>query len=265
MCTNAHKSMVRVVKHKNVSTGILSDVEECGSDLLATLKKDDFALLAPSLKVLNLEKNQVLCEPGDSVEYAYFPCGPTLISFMVFLEDARGVEAVIIGREGAAGGIVSHGHLPAYCQTVVQFAGPALRIACADLERAKEKSVTLHHFFARYSDCLLAQMFQSVACNATHTVEQRAAKWITAAHERTGDNVMPLTQDHLASLLGVGRSYVGRVMGGLKAAGAMETARGKMVIRDQRKLKSLACSCNDLVRSHFSDVLAGIYSRKRAK
>ncbi len=235
------------------------------SDLLGALKDNDIALLLPHFKLRNVENGQVLCEPGDKVEYAYFPCGPTLISFRVFLEDDRGVEAVIIGREGAAGGIVSQGHLPAFCQFLVQSPGTVLYISCDDLERAKQKSQTLTHFFARYADCLLAQMFQAVACNATHTVEQRAAKWLTAAHERTGEDVLPLTQDNLATLLGVGRSYVAKVMSGLKSNGAVEISRGKLTLRDTRKLKKLSCSCDDLVRNHFADVLPGSYAGKKSR
>lgn len=235
------------------------------SELLGALRESDISLLLPHLKVRELEKGQILCEPGDKVEYAYFPCGAALISFRVFLEDDRGVEAVIIGREGAAGGIVSQGHLPAYCQFLVQSPGTALYISCTDLERAKEKSMTLHHFFARYADCLLAQMFQAVACNATHTIEQRAAKWIAAAHDRTGDATMTLTQDNLATLLGVGRSYVAKVMSGLKKNGALETSRGHLTIRDPKKLKKLACGCDDLVRNHFQDVLGGIYPAKKTR
>lgn len=246
------------------ATGSITD-DIKGSDLLGALRESDIALLLPYLKSKDLEKGMVLCEPGDRVQYAYFPCGTTLISLRVFLDDDRGVEAVVIGREGAAGGIVSQGHLPAYCQFLVQSSGPALYISCADLERAKEKSSTLHHFFARYADCLLAQMFQAVACNATHTIEQRAAKWLAAAHDRTGDDSMTLTQDNLATLLGVGRSYVAKVMSGLKKNGALETSRGHLTIRDPRKLKKLACGCDDMVRSHFQDVLGGIYPAKKAK
>lgn len=235
------------------------------SRLLGALRDSDIALLLPHFKFKNVEKDQVLCEPGDPVEYAYFPCGPTLISFRVFLDDDRGVEAVVIGREGAVGGIVSQGRLPAYCQFMVQSPGPVLYIACADIERAKEKSMTLHHFFARYADCLLAQIFQAVACNATHTIEQRAAKWLTAAQDRTGSQTLPLTQDNLATLLGVGRSYVAKVMRGLKSNGALETSRGHLTIRDPKKLKKMACGCDELVRNHFEDVLGGTYPAKKAK
>lgn len=229
------------------------------SQLLSVLREKDRKLLEPHLEPMMAEAGTVLYEPGDEVRYAYFPCGPTLLSFMVMLDDARGVETALIGREGAVGGIVSQGRLPAYCRAVVQFSGPLLRIKSTHLEEAKAKSVNLQHFFARYSDCLLAQIFQSVACNATHTIEQRTAKWLSAALDHTGNTVVPLTQDQLAGLLGVGRSYVGRVMSSLKSAGALETERGKLRIQDMKELKKLSCGCNDLVKAHFEDVLSGVY------
>lgn len=229
------------------------------SQLLSVLVEKDLQLLEPHLQPMMVEANTVLYEPGDDVRYAYFPCGQTLISFMVMLDDARGVETALIGREGAIGGIVSHGRLPAYCRAVVQLPGPVLRIRAEHLEEAKSKSSSLRDFFARYADCLLAQIFQAVACNATHTIEQRTAKWLTTTLDHTGDNVVPLTQDQLALLLGVGRSYVGRVVGNLRLSGALETERGKLRIQDKRELEKLSCNCNQLVRAHFDDVLAGVY------
>ena len=95
--------------------------------------------------------------------------------------------------------------------------GPLLRMDVEQLEGAKLKSLSIRHLFARYADCLMAQVFQSVACNAAHSIEQRAAKWLVSAMERTSDSRVPLTQEQLADMLGVGRSYVSRVIQSLKA------------------------------------------------
>ena len=102
-------------------------------------------------------------------------------------------------------------------------------------------------------------MFQSTACNAIHTIEQRTAKWIVAAMERTGDHVVPLTHDQLASMLGVGRSYTSRVIQTFKADGILETQRGALLVRDQEALMSRSCRCNDSVKSHFDIVLRDVY------
>ena len=117
-------------------------------------------------------------------------------------EDGRDVETILIGREGAVGGIVSQGFLPAYTRIMVKFAGPFVRLPVGKLDAAKESS-TMRNIFARYADCMLAQIFQSTACNAIHSIEQRTAKWIISAMERTdGDDVVPLTHEQLATLSG---------------------------------------------------------------
>src|SRR5205085_7400606 len=117
----------------------------------------------------------------DVVRQVYFPCGSSMISYLVVLEDGRAIETALIGREGAAGGIVSQGHLPAYARAEVQFPGTFIRIDLARLEDAKARSAALRNLFARYADCLVAQVFQAVACNAAHTIEQRTARWLIAA------------------------------------------------------------------------------------
>lgn len=146
----------------------------------------------------------ILHQPGDKVRFAYFPHGASLISYLVVLDDGHAVETVLIGREGAAGGIVSQGHLPAYIRAGVQLGGMFYRIDLAWLEEAKRRSLTLRHLFDRYADCLMAQIFQFVACNAAHSIEQRAAKWLLAAADRTGSYNLALTQEVPAATLAGG-------------------------------------------------------------
>ncbi len=230
-----------------------------GNNLLKACKKEDLQFLLPHMREMPVEKGTVLYEPGDDVKHTYFPCDHALVSFLVQLEDGRGVETALIGREGAIGGIVSQGRLPAYCRAVAQFPGKMLCIDSLHLEEAKMSSINLRHLFSRYADCLLAQVFQSVACNATHTIEQRAAKWLVAALDRTGDHVIPLNQEQLAGMLGVGRSYVARVLGNFKSRGVLETMRGKLRIHSLDKLKEMSCGCSELVNHHFDTVLRGVY------
>lgn len=230
-----------------------------GNNFLRALRADDAAILEPLLEEWTGECGTILYEPGDAVRWVYFPCGPSLVSFLVVLEDGRAIETALIGREGAVGGIVSQGRLPAYARAEVQFPGLFLRMESAALEEAKSRSMTLRHLFARYADCVMAQVFQAVACNAAHSIEQRTAKWLLSAMQRTGDHEVPLTQEQLANMLGVGRSYISRVLQGLKSRGFLETRRGRMCVRDLVALEGLACGCNFAVRRHFDDVLRGVY------
>jgi hypothetical protein len=235
------------------------------NNLLRRLSASDFALIAPHLAPEEAKAGELLYNPGDHVDTVHFPCGPSLASFLVPSEDGRDVETILVGREGAVGGIVSQGHLPAYTRIMVKFGGPFARLPIGKLEAAKTRSATLRNVFARYADCLLAQILQSTACNAIHSIEQRTAKWILSAMERTnGDNIVPLTHEQLAALLGVGRSYTSRVMQTFKAEGVLETRRGSILIRNREALRIRACLCNESVKNHFEEVLRGVYPTEEA-
>lgn len=230
-----------------------------GNNLLRALRPADLALLEPLLEEWEGRTGTVLFDPGDTVEQVYFPCGPSMISFLVVLENGQSVETALIGREGAVGGIVSQGRLPAYARAEVQFSGLFLRMESAALEQAKLQSLTLRHLFARYADCMVAQIFQAVACNGAHTIEQRTAKWLQAAMVRTGEYEVPLTQEQLAAMLGVGRSYISRVLRSLKQRRILDTKRGRICVLDKDSLSRLACGCDESVRRHFEEVLTGVY------
>jgi hypothetical protein len=232
---------------------------ESGNNLLRALRPADAALINPCLEPWIGSRGEIIYEPGDEVRCVYFPCGPSMISYLVVLPDGSAVETALIGREGAVGGIVSQGRLPAYARAEVQFPGPFMRMAIADLQALKDQSPTLENLFARYADCLTAQVFQSVACNAAHSIEQRTAKWLVAAVERTGGPDIPLTQDQLAVMLAVGRSYISRVLRSFKQRGVLDIRRGSLVIRDFDALRAMACECNLCVREHFEEVLSGVY------
>lgn len=230
-----------------------------GNRLLGALRPVDLDRIWPRLTRVECERGQVLHHAGEAVRFAWFPCGQSLATFVVSLEPGVVIEAAMVGREGAVGGIVSHGRLPAYADVQVLHRGPFLRIEATVLEEIKLGAPAIANLFTRYADCLVAQMLQSVACNAGHTITQRAAKWLLAAIDRTGNPVVPLRQDQLADMLGVGRSFVNRVLGGFRDGGVLTTRRGSLQINDAEALRALSCTCNDRLREHFDTVLAGVY------
>src|SRR5258705_1476521 len=117
--------------------GSASEFEADANNLLRALRPEDLALLKPHLELRPAVRGTVLHEAGDLVEFAYFPCGAALASYLVVLSSGASVETALIGREGAIGGIVSQGHLPAYSRAVVVIGGDFLRIELAALEEAK--------------------------------------------------------------------------------------------------------------------------------
>lgn len=233
--------------------------ELSGSNLIDSMRNADKTMLVARLDSVHFKVGHILYHPGDDVQYAYFPRFNALSSYHVIMADGSSIETAITGREGAVGGIVSHGRLPAYARSCVMHGGEFYRIRCSDLEKLKEESGALRRLFNRYADCMVAQIFQSVACNAVHTVEQRAAKWLLAAMDRTGDRSIAMTQDQLGSLLGVGRTYASRVAGRLAKVGAIMTRRGRIVVMDRPLLEQTGCDCNSLVAQHFEAVLRGVY------
>src|SRR3982075_3025938 len=241
-------------------------IERPFNNLLRRLNTSDFALIEPHLAYEEAGANELLYNPGDDVEIVHFPCGPSLATYLVSNEDGRDVETILGGREGAVGGIVSQGYLPAYTRIMVKFGGPFVRLHVGKLDAAKTSSATLRNVFARYADCMLAQIFQSTACNAIHSIEQRTAKWILSAMERTaGESIVPLTHEQLATLLGVGRSYTSRVIQTLKADGVLETRRGSILVRNREALRIRSCLCNESVKIHFEVVLRGVYPTEEAQ
>lgn len=230
-----------------------------GSNLLGALRQKERALLKPLMTECQFSAGETIYEPGEVVRHAYFPRDAALAVFLVMMENGEVVETTMVGREGALGGIVSQGRVPCYARSCVMHEGAFYKIASADLEAVKEQSPQIRHLFSRYADCVMAQVFQSVACNASHTIEQRAAKWLTAAMDRTGEDEIEMTQEQLASMMGIGRSYASRVVQRFKADKIIQTRRGGLKVLDPAGLRDRACLCNDLVKQHFETVLKGVY------
>lgn len=236
--------------------------DDLHSDLIKALNPADRALLMPLLSECSLRSGEIIYHPGDNVEYCYFPLGPSLCSYFVELEDGTAVETILVGREGALGGIVSAGNLPAYARATVLHDGQFLRIPVRELEAIKRRIPVIDHLFARYADCMMAQVFQSIACNAVHTIEQRTAKWLSAAVDRIGRDDVTMTQEQLASMMGIGRSYASRVLQRFKRDGLVRTRRGGIEVLDRPGLQERACACNEQVTAHFDRVLANVYPQE---
>jgi CRP-like cAMP-binding protein len=241
--------------HRNGGTG---DDHLNTSRLLSALQPQDREHIRPHLLARLLRRGQILFEPGQDVEVTYFPRLGTMASLLVISSDGREVEAASIGHEGAVGGIVSAGHKPAYGRAVVQIGGPAFSIETARLEDAKAHSPAFRDLFSRYADALLAQMMQSVACNALHSVEARCSRWLLSTQDRVQRSPIPLTQEALAEMLGVQRTTVTAVIKTLQQRGLIHYSRGRVEILNRRGIEETACECYDSVETHFGRLLPNV-------
>jgi len=232
---------------------------ETGNRLLDSLSLRDLRVLMPSLQHLTLDRGTVLLEPGEDVVQVYFPGPGTVAALVLTMHNGKSAEAAMIGMEGALGGVISEGNKPAFARGVAEIAGPALALSTDALESAKERSPSLRDHFARYADCLLAQVLQSVACNAVHDFDSRLARWLLAAQDRCGHTELKVTQEFLSEMLGVRRTYATRIAGILEARGSIRRGRGTITIVDRAKLERQACECYGYLRRHFEHLLPGVY------
>ena len=222
--------------------------------LLSTFPKELRSTLDGRLQIVDLEQGDVVLSRGEQVAYSTFPVGPTMVSLIVDLEDGRSVEVASIGREGAVGGIISCGNIPAFSRAETMVAGPALRVPMDIVDQAKSDSGHLRNLFCRYADYLLAQVMQTVACNSFHPIEARAARWLLTAEDRVGPR-LELTQESFAGLLGVQRTTVNAVARQLQDNGLIATRRGVIFVRDREGLERIACECYDRVEHFFGDMI----------
>jgi hypothetical protein len=177
-----------------------------------------------------------------------------MISIAIELSGGRIIEVLSIGRRGAVGGIISCGQAPAFARAKVLVGGPAFRVPMEAIEDAKRRSTFVEHLFCRFSDYLLAQVMQSVACNTFHTIPQRAARWLLHAQDRTGDRI-ELTQQALADLLGVQRTTVNAAIQEFDRDALITTGRGVVRVNDRAGLMRRACECYQALEDHFGAVI----------
>ena len=231
-----------------------ADEAFAGNRLLSTFSAEARGLVEPFGTIVDLNAGDIVFRRGDQVSHSLFPVGQTMISMSVEMAGGRSIEVASIGREGAIGGIVSCGHAPAFSRAEVLVEGPAFKVQMKAIEDAKQRSKFIANIFCRFSDYLLAQVMQSVACNAFHSIPERAAGWLLHAQDRAGDRI-ELTQEAFAGLLGVQRTTVNAVIRTLQDEGLIATGRGVVRVTDRAGLKRRACGCYDALERHFGAVI----------
>jgi len=250
---------------EDVITDERNGVDEgfAGNRLLSTFDTEARGLIEPHATVTDLNAGDVVLQRGMQVSSSLFPFGSTMIAMVVDMAPARSIQVASIGREGAVGGIVSCGHAPAFSRATVLVPGPALTVPMAALEEAKHHSPFIKNIFCRYSDYLLAQTMQNVACNAFHSIPQRAARWLLHAQDRAGDKI-ELTQEALAGLLGVQRTTLNAVIAEFSSEAIILTRRGTVRVLSRPGLERHACQCYQVLQDHYAAVIGKSGSGTRA-
>ncbi len=218
--------------------------------LLARLHDADYARLVGHLERVRMPHGAVLSEPGDDLEYAYFPVGCVLSSIIV-LSNGISVEAATTGNDGMVDvGLVVNRSATPY-RIIQQVAGDCLRIRAETLHDALEDIPRLRKLLHKYCLALLHQSSQNSACNLRHTVEERMSRWLLVCADRSNKSELDLTQEFLSEMLGVRRQSVNVTAGQLQRAGLIAYRRGGVKILDREGLEAAACECYRVTTSMY--------------
>jgi CRP-like cAMP-binding protein len=222
--------------------------------LLTSLSPADFELLGPHLEPVEFKNEAVLYTAGDRIDRVYFPHSG-IISLVVELAGGQAIEAAMVGRDSVVGAISAMDGAVSLNKAIIQLPGNGEALDTGQFREAARQSETLRAILLRHEQVVFAQAQQSAACNVSHRVEARLSRWLLRARDLSGSDTLALTQEFLAQMLGVGRSYVSPVANALQERGFIRYTRGRIVIVDLKGLQREACECYQTVKAHSDRLL----------
>jgi CRP-like cAMP-binding protein len=225
----------------------------CGNLILLSLDAHEREVLVPHLEPVALTLRLALQEPGEPIEFGYFP-NAGVVSLVVAVSDGKMVEVGIVGREGfvgtpLAGGLTKNPH-----RAVVQVTGDAYRIRARVLHNVLPQAPKLRTLLTRYALVQGMQLAQTAACNRLHGLRQRMARWLLMSQDRVNSVVVNITHERFATLLGTDRPSVSLVAGWFQQRGIIEYRRGVVRVLNRRKLKDAACECYEVIQEYYSQL-----------
>jgi CRP-like cAMP-binding protein len=224
------------------------------NQLLDALEPASRARIAAHLEPIKLKLGAIVCEAGGLLKHAYFPQGAVL-SLLTVLENGSAIETANIGREGAFGLFAAMYSRVSFNRCLVQLEGGMVRCPIELLQSEFNRSEHVRDLFVSYSETLLSQVQQTVACNAMHTTEERMCRWLLMMHDRAEGEALPYTHEFLSHMLGANRKSVTLAAQSLQTAGLISYYRGKIQVLDRPGLEQASCECYAIVRERFDAFL----------
>jgi CRP-like cAMP-binding protein len=224
------------------------------NQLLGAMETAGRKRITSHLEPIKLKLGDVVCEAGGLLEHAYFPQGAVL-SLLTLLEDGSAIETANIGREGAFGLFAAMYSRASFNRCLVQLEGSMVRCPIELLQSEFKRSEHVRDLFVSYSETLLSQVQQTVACNAMHSTEERVCRWLLMMHDRAEGEVLAYTHEFLSHMLGANRKSVTLAAQSMQTDGLINYRRGKMQILDRPGLEKASCECYAIVRERFDAFL----------
>ncbi len=217
------------------------------NQLLASLPDDEFDALRPSLEPVDLALGQMVYEPGQQLQHAYFPTS-AVVSLYYVTHNGNAAASADVGNEGMVGVPLFMGGHSTPSSAVVQTAGQAWRLDRHHLNQAFASTGLMKGLLLRYTQSLISQVSQTAACNRHHSVEQQLARWLLSTLDRAPARELVMTQELVASMLGVRRETVTEAAGRLQNGGYIRYRRGHITVTDRLGLATRTCECYGVVR-----------------
>lgn len=229
--------------------------------LLAALPMAEFQALESSLELVPLPLGKMLYEPGGQLQYAYFPTS-SIVSLHYVMESGASAETAGVGHEGVVGISLFMGGETTPSSAVVQTAGHAYRLKRCTLLQEFNRAGLFQRILLRYTQALMTQMAQTAVCNRHHSVEQQLCRWLLLTLDRLPSNELIMTQELVASMLGVRREGVTEAAGNLQRAGLISYRRGHIAVLDRSGLEGRACECYAVVKNELNRLLSDVKYRQ---
>ena len=229
--------------------------------LLAAIPTAEFESLAANLELVAMPLGKILYEPGGQLQHAYFPT-TTIVSLHYVMASGASAEAAGVGNEGVVGISLFMGGDTTPSSAVVQTAGHAYRLDRHLLMQEFDRAGLMQRLLLRYTQALITQMMQTAACNRHHSVEQQLCRWLLLTLDRAPSHELIMTQELVASMLGVRREGVTEAAGKLQHAGFIRYRRGHITVLDRAGLETQACECYAVVKKELSRLLCDVRYRQ---
>jgi len=229
--------------------------------LLAALPTAEFERLAPHLELVPLPLGEVLYEPGGQLQHAYFPT-TAIVSLHYVMESGASAETAGVGNEGVVGISLFMGGDTTPSSAVVQTAGHAYRLDSRLLKEEFKRGGLMQHLLLRYTQALITQVTQTAVCNRHHSVEQQLCRWLLLTLDRVSSRELVMTQELVASMLGVRREGITEAAGKLKHAGLISYRRGHISVLERAGLETRVCECYSVVKKELGRLLSDVRHRQ---
>jgi CRP-like cAMP-binding protein len=197
---------------------------------------------------------QVLCESGDVLRHVYFPTD-SIVSLLYVLSDGATIEISMVGKRGVIGIALFMGGETTSTRAIVQSAGSAYRLPGRRLKDEFNRNGEMRLLLLRYTQALITQMAQTAVCTRFHSLDQQLCRRLLLILDRLPSNELTMTQELIASMLGVRREGVTEAAGKLQKFGVIDYRRGHITVRDRPKLEQLCCECYAVVKKETDRLL----------